>query len=57
MSQKSKVADLSIDSKLRQSDNSWEHREKAVYTVDSLEKEILTLLAPKKQETENKRIR
>lgn len=49
MAQKTESGPEVLSLKLRQTDASWEHQEKTVYTVEALEREIREKLAPKKE--------
>jgi hypothetical protein len=52
MTQKTKPGSEALLLKLRQSNDSWEHQEKTVYTVEALEKDIKEKLSPKKGASE-----
>ncbi len=47
---KTKSAKSSLVLKVARSSDSWEHQERAVYTVDAMEKEMERLLSPKKEQ-------
>jgi hypothetical protein len=58
MSDSIKAGDVSLALKVLKSDphTAWEHQERAVYTVEAMEKEIRELLSPKKQELTRKEL-
>lgn len=54
MSQKERSKIDVIDLKSRRTDVSWEHEDKAVYTVEALQREIKSKLAPKQTDRKKK---
>ena len=50
MSNKDKLDDVSLAMKILKPETSWEHQERAVYSIDKMEKEINERLTLKKDQ-------